>query len=171
MPVPGCNAWPGPKRRREENWEGGMEWRNNRWSRRPAASSSGWHQLGQQWPYAQQWPQDQQWQDDDQQWSGQQWPADLEWSGQHWGHQGWSGPEQCNGGKQEPGCPRLCLKWQTCLKEMPGTTQKHSGLTRGGKQGGRLKGTQILLPAGKFIKIWRIQWKNWSKGIQAQKMQ
>ena len=60
-----------PKRRREENWEGGMEWRNNRWSRRPAASSSGWHQLGQQWPYAQQWPQDQQWQDDDQQWSGQ----------------------------------------------------------------------------------------------------
>ena len=90
MPVPGCNAWPGPKRRREENWEGGMEWRNNRWSRRPAASSSGWRQLGQQWPYAQQWPQDQQWQDDDHQWSGQ-----------HWGHQGWSGPEQCNGGKQK----------------------------------------------------------------------
>ena len=112
----------GPKRNRDENLEAGMEWRNSR-------GASGRHQPRQQWAYAQQWPQDQQWQDDDHQWSGQQWPADHEWSGQHWGHQWWSGPEQSNGGKQKLSCPRLSLKWQTCLRELPGTTQKHSGLT------------------------------------------
>ena len=34
-----------------------------------------------------------------------------------------------HGGKQKPGWPRPCLKWQTCSRDHPSMTQKHTGLT------------------------------------------